>query len=116
MAVWLHHISWQCARHYSTLSMYLHMLTWKCFDVRASAAQILSILKAREHHLAKMQVLLQERAAIARQAAELTMAATAQAPGMLEDVSNMSVLVQHGYLYFARNALLLHKMTELIKV
>lgn len=36
--------------------------------------------------------------------------------GLLDEVANVGVLVQHGYLYFARNALLLHRITEMFKV
>ncbi len=79
---------------------------------------MLSILHARELHVAKMQLLLQERATIARQAAELTSAACNTNPSgvLADDVSNMSVLIQHGYLYFARNALLLQRVVDMFKV
>ncbi len=83
----------------------------------ASPMQVLSILRARELHIAKMQLLLQERATIARQAAELTTAACSTSPtGLLDEVSNMTVLTQHGYLYFARNALLLQRVVDMFKV
>ena len=60
----------------------------------APRTQVLSILHARELHVAKMQILLQERATIARQAAELTQAACSTSPAGMgaEEVSNMWVL------------------------
>ncbi|EFJ40496.1 hypothetical protein VOLCADRAFT_99696 [Volvox carteri f. nagariensis] len=84
-------------------------------QLQLSNLQVLSILHARELHVHKMQMLLQERAAIARQAAELTAAACSSNPMMLDEVSNMTVLVQHGYLYFARNALLLQRVVDMFK-
>eukprot|EP00198_Chlamydomonas_reinhardtii_P011264 XP_001700601.1 predicted protein [Chlamydomonas reinhardtii] len=86
-------------------------------QLQLSNLQVLSILHARELHVAKMQILLQERATIARQAAELTQAACSTSPAGMgaEEVSNMSVLIQHGYLYFARNALLLQRVVEMFK-
>ncbi|KXZ44481.1 hypothetical protein GPECTOR_67g321 [Gonium pectorale] len=86
-------------------------------QLQLSNLQVLSILHARELHVAKMQVLLQERATMARQAAELTAAACSTGPGgmLVEEVSNMSVLIQHGYLYFARNALLLQRIVDMFK-
>ncbi|GFR50111.1 hypothetical protein Agub_g12259, partial [Astrephomene gubernaculifera] len=86
-------------------------------QLQLSNLQVLSILHARELHVNKMQVLLQERATIARQAAELTAAACSTNPAgmLLDEVSNMQVLIQHGYLYFARNALLLQRVVDMFK-
>lgn len=84
--------------------------------LQLSNLQVVSILHARHMHVQKMQALLQERAAIARQAAEVTAAAFSSNPMISDDVSNMSVLIQHGYLYFARNALLLQRVVEMFKV
>ncbi|GLC36722.1 hypothetical protein PLESTB_000789800 [Pleodorina starrii] len=84
-------------------------------QLQLSNLQVLSILHARELHVHKMQLLLQERATIARQAAELTAAACTNNPMMMEEVSNVSVLIQHGYLYFARNALLLQRVVDMFK-
>ncbi|GIM07602.1 hypothetical protein Vretimale_11674 [Volvox reticuliferus] len=84
-------------------------------QLQLSNLQVLSILNARDLHLQKMQALLNERAILARQAADLTAATCSTNPVMSDDVSNVAVLMQHGYLYFARNALLLQRVVDMFK-
>ena len=68
-----------------------------------------------------MMALYQERAVLARQAAEMAMrsasagASTSGMPGY-EDNSNMSVLMRHGYLYCARSLVAVHRVLECVKV
>ena len=83
--------------------------------------QVITILKSREQHVAKMMALYQERAVLARQAAEMAMrsaTAGAGASGMLgnDDNSNMGVLMRHGYLYCARSLVAVHRVLECVKV
>ncbi len=82
---------------------------------------MLTILKSREQHVAKMMALYQERAVLARQAAEMAMRSatagtgTSGMPGN-DDNSNMCVLMRHGYLYCARSLVAVHRVLECVKV